>query len=708
MRASENKQWLIIVLTLFVSQSLLAQSGYMTWPISDVPAGDNIIGRPQQYIDGDLNYDRLFISAKEGTNVICPVDGVISRFSVDFWDSLNWVTSYHSSKNTFDEMIREVKEGKEAISIDSKYLSGTITISMSDGRKLHISGLTGGIPFKTGQRVSKGEIIGKVGYSYKAFKKPHIQLSLSARNTTSDDVMAPFGIESTFVAWTGPKEFLKEDEANEDISVLIEAFRECYPSLYDVVTEDQLEAFKLKSGEKCRGGISYEDFFLIIRSATSAELVHDSHIAVLTENPFRNKKKWYSNLNMLSIDGKLFVGQVRKGYEDYLLKTVASVDGEPADSIVSRMSRMCNLFDGKNESVSKEIMLKASNWVYNFDFSKQKTSRIVFTDGTVVNDVWTTKNGSYTPSATTDKPYWSRYVRSFDEPVYFAHLNDSTSYFALGTFELNQVQIEAIEDSIKSLSSVPNMVIDMRNNPGGRIEVLEKMVSYFLETPSTPLNSYKKVKSNLTYSSFAHSGNHSAKEIMFPEYSGIEGMDGFYDYSSCDKSIKPDSLVHYPGRLYILTDETSLSAASEFPAYLVRNNRAVTVGRETGSGYHYMTADRFVDIMLPNSKIQVQIPLIQEFFDDEITERTPAGRGLLPDYEVPVTYEEIYTADNDPVLDKAIELIADGNYHPTYIFHEADKPGKSCKNFFVGLAALLLLVLSCILIAKSIKLSRKS
>lgn len=387
-----------------MSQILLAQFGNMAWPIPDAQAGENIIGRPQQYIDGELNYGQLFIAAPEGTNVICPADGVILYFSVNFWESLNLVTSYPSSKNTFDEMIREVKDRKDVEKVDSKYLSGSIAVTLSDGRKLHISGLTGDIPFKTGQRVSKGEIIGKVGYSYKAFKEPHIQLALSARNRTSDDVMTPFGIESTFVAWTGSKESLNEDEAKEDISVLIEAFRECYPSLYDVVTDEQLDAFAHKSVKKCKDGIPYDDFFLIIRSATSAELVHDSHIAVLTENPFRDKMKWYSNVNMLSIDGKLFVGQVRKGYEDYLLKTVASVDGEPADSIVSRMSRMCNLFDGKNESIPREILIRASNWVYDFDYSKQKTSKVVFTDGTVLDDTWSAKTGQYIPSATTEKP----------------------------------------------------------------------------------------------------------------------------------------------------------------------------------------------------------------------------------------------------------------------------------------------------------------
>lgn len=252
------------------------------------------------------------------------------------------------------------------------------------------------------------------------------------------------------------------------------------------------------------------------------------------------------------------------------------------------------------------------------------------------------------------------------------------------------------------------MVIDMRNNHGGYIELSEKMVSYFLEKPSVPLKSYKKVNSNTTYQSFAQSGNHSAKEIMFPDYSSIEGREGYYDYSASGRSITPDSLVHYPGHLYILTDETSLSAASDFPAYLVRNNRAVTVGRETGSGYHYMTAGKFVDMMLPNSKIQVRIPLIQEVFDDEITERTPAGRGLLPDYEVPITYEEIYTADNDPILDKALELIAEGKYQPSYVFQEEETSSKHGNILHFALVALLILVPSCVLVVKRHKMNQKS
>jgi len=704
MKTSITKILFLAILSLSGLQYTFAQSAPFQWPIPGAKAGDGIIGRPQQYIDGELNSGDMFVAAPEGTEVFCPVDGIVSHFSAVYRESLVMMTGFHSVKNTFDEMILDTRNNEYAKDIDNKYISGSISITLDDGRHLYITGLTGNIHFKTGQRIAKGEIIGKVGYAFKAFSEPHIMLSLSTQNATVDDVMTPFGLRTTFKPWSGPKEFLSEDEAEEDISVLLDAFRECYPSLYDVVTDEQLTGFQFKSAEKCKGGISYNDFYLIVRSAISAELVHDSHIGMRTENPFRDSRHWNSNLKVLSYEGKLFVGQVQNGYEDLLMKVVASIDGEPADSIVSRMCGMCSLFDVRNESICGEALLKASNWVYNFDYSKKRTSKIVFTDGTQFIDDWfPADQASYTPAANQNKPYWSRYVRSIQEPVCFARLNDSTAYFALGTFELNQVQIEEIEDSIKILASVPNMVVDMRNNPGGNINVMEKLISFFLEKPTVPLNSYKMVNSNSKYASFAHSANHGPDEIMFPEYVAIEGRDGFYDYSESGKTISPDSLVHYPGHLYILTDETSISAASEYSAYLVRNNRAITVGRETGSGYHYMTADKFVDILLPNSTIQVTIPLIREVFDEVVTERTPAGRGLMPDYKVPITYEEIYTSDNDPILDKALELIATGNCQPVYIFQDGDTPAKSNNVLYIVLAALLALASLCILVANKHK-----
>ena len=83
-----------------------------------------------------------------------------------------------------------------------------------------------------------------------------------------------------------------------------------------------------------------------------------------------------------------------------------------------------------------------------------------------------------------------------------------------------------------------------------------------------------------------------------------------------------------------------------------------------------MTAYKFLNLMLPNSKIQVRIPLVKDVFDDLVTARTPKGRGLIPDYEVPLSYEEVYTSEKDIILEKALELISEGKYLGEDCFQE--------------------------------------
>ena len=113
----------------------------------------------------------------------------------------------------------------------------------------------------------------------------------------------------------------------------------------------------------------------------------------------------------------------------------------------------------------------------------------------------------------------------------------------------------------------------------------------------------------------------------------------------------------YKGRLYILTNENSASAATDFPAHLVRAGRAVTIGRETATAYHYMTALKFARFFLPNSHIEYQLPLVKAVTATNVSERFPYGRGLLPDHEVPLTREEIFSSTEDVILNRALEII---------------------------------------------------
>lgn len=673
------------VITLFFTLSISICS-YATsdsdtlwkWPVAGKQAGDGILFKPQQYIDKELNFDDLFIGAEYGTIVVAPCNGVLDFFSVGSKTSINTGTSWgHDNGETLNANIEAVRtEGVQGP------LTGSVTISVGNGIQVHISGLEGDVPMKTGMKIRKGDILGTVGYAYKAIKEPCISVSVS-KYSKPWDPMTPFGLKTTFVApgkLVIPK-VLTSQQALEDYEVLMAAFQEAYPSLYDVASQEQLTAMDSVIRKRLSTDISYEDFLYEV-IAKIKTVVHDGHISLLDAHYDNDINVPYPHIYPGTIGDSLLVTRVMQGYEQYLKKRIVSIDGIPAEDLIESVKSGITSYDLQNKSKPERWVAKAWNWYYgNIDkWGKGKTAEIVFADGEVFRDEFVpgsmiVKKG-LTP-AMNDKEVNSVYRQYFKyrgNPYIFETLNDSTMYLGISSFQLNEIQMESIADSLSRHIDVPNIIIDMRNNPGGNVLVVNEMLGWFLNEPSKDLDSYAFVNKKGGFESFEYSMNYTSDMEFFPEFSEVEGKDGYYLSKEAEDKIMPDSTLNYKGRIYVLTDETSVSAASLFPSVLVRNHRAVTVGRETASGYHFMTALKFADIRLPNSFITVRIPLVKEVFDETVTERTPLGRGLLPDYEVPLTYEELFTAKEDVVLNAALALIAEGKYLGEDPFAEIDNP----------------------------------
>ena len=691
----------IILAAVALLTSSTRADAQLLWPVKGAEPGEGIICKPQQYIGSEMNFDDLFITAEEGTEVVSPCDGTLFNYIIDQQTSLTSLYTSRLPEMTFDEGISIViRDGN--LKVPSKYVCGGLGIRMNDGRRLYISGLTGNVRFKTGMKISKGDLLGKVGYAFKEFDEPHISLSISTSDGKTGDPMTPFGLETTFVA-PGKMvlpETLTPEQAQQDFIVLMDAYQEIFPSLDEIVTQEQFDAFRNEGMKMLEKEISYLDFYKLARRTTSAELIHDSHVSLLTRDPRMGEDRralYTPNLMLGIIKDTLFVTMASIRCKDMVGRKVAFLDGVPAAEVIERTEKMMTGYDGENESFRDYLRLQAWNYIYENENTKPRTSTVCFDDGTEYVDVWMdSRKARYTPVRSTRLNYYKRMYAAMNKSWEYESLNDSTGLLSIHTFVLNEVELDAIADTIRAESGKKNMIIDVRFNDGGHIDPMNKLLSLFMDKPSIDIESYQKVNSDSTFNSFRYSANYTADMKPFADFVMKKGKEGYYKESDLEyHASTADQEASYKGRLYILTDETSVSAATYFPAYLVRNHRAVTVGRETKTGYHYMTAINFADIMLPNSKIQVRIPMVKDVFDDIETPRTPYGRGLLPDYEVPMTYEEMYTAENDPVLDKALELIEEGKYlgeNPFAVIEHDRKLGRiALAAGGIGLIALMVL-----------------
>lgn len=670
------------------------------WPVKGGEAGAGILCKPQQYLGKELNFDGLFIGAPLGAEVVCPADGQLVFFSVGALTSLTTSVSGGHDFEDFDTGRRAFIASGE-IPVPDDYVNGSVSIRLQDGRKIHIEGLRGTVKLKTGMTLHKGDLLGTVAYAYKGIPEPHIEVSVSTPQDKADDPMAPFGLETTFQA---PGEVVLPDrltaeQAREDLALLLDSYRQLYPSLNDVVTPEKLATFDSAAKVSFAQGISYSDFHRLVLKSTA--LVHDSHLQVLTDNAAYTRESQYCpHLFPGVVDSVLTVRGVESGWSDYLGKEIASLDGVPAEKLIEKVRQdYVKNYDLDNRSIVADRLMRAWNYFYDNDCFRPRTVKIAFRDGSTLDDSWVPlkRFGKMIPGYS--RAYIQRMTEHYNNPYRFRMLDDSTAWLALNTFQLFDTQLDAIEDSLRAHQDAANLIFDVRDNPGGADEAVTRMAGWFLDGPSVPLKAYSKVLSNTTYPILAHSNNYSADFEIFKEYVPVAGKDGFYAGYDSVRVLQPDPAFRFGGKLYFLTSETSVSAASLLPSILVRNHRAVTVGRETGTAYHFMTAMKFADMILPNSRIQVRVPLMQTWFDETVTERTPFGRGLLPDYEVPLSPDEYSAEIPDPVLARALELIAAGQYLGENPFAEADAASSaSSLGKHPGRTLILCLVCACFLL----------
>lgn len=677
----------------------------LSWPVKGKAAGEDIIYRPQEYIGGELNFSCLYIGTAFGDTIVAPADGTLISYGIQIKTSMTTMSTVgcRAESPTFDNFLEDARKPENSYPIPRKYVTGCVSIRLDDGSKIFISGLEGDREYKTGMKIKRGEYLGTAGYAYKEIEESHIELSVSTRKSTASDPMAPFGLKSTFIA-PGKlviPETLTQEKALEDFDILLGSIKELFPSVYDVVTPGQLAAFdstmttRIGSSDK----ISYQDFYDI--AWRTVAFIHDSHLNMLTPDPrFESYRTFYAPHIMFGKFGdSLTVTYVQDGYEDKIGKRIVSVDGIPADSYIRSIEELITGYDTGNESIRDFYMAYNWNLMYGHKIFEPRTTVLEFSDGEKFTDEWvpSTKIRKVTPSMTKK---WVRYYEKRekykDTPYVFEALNDSTAYFGLSTFVLDETQTETLADSLGKYFSYPYMIIDLRDNSGGHVEIERKLLTWFLNGPSRETDSYSYVNkaSGFKYLKYSMNYDTSSTAIIFPDAVKDENGEGYFvtgEITSNDR-IMPDSLLNYKGKLYVLTDETSISAASAFPATLVRNHRAVTVGRETASGYHFMTALKFAQIRLPNSYIMINIPLVKDVFDTAVTPRTPAGRGLMPDYPVPLSYEELYTAENDIVLDEALRLISEGKYLGEDHFAFLDEKPRNRTWMYVALCCIAVII----------------
>ena len=206
---------------------------------------------------------------------------------------------------------------------------------------------------------------------------------------------------------------------------------------------------------------------------------------------------------------------------------------------------------------------------------------------------------------------------------------------------------------IADRKTITNLVIDMRGNLGGNSGTSSKLVSYLVDKP---FQAYTQIDAPVRQVSFNRYLGWKFWRFWLRNFFTYRTPEGTYRRTGVTGLIKPTTKNGFRGKVFVLTNGGTFSAASIFTSLVKHNaaDRVTVVGRETGGGEYGCNAFTSPYMTLPETGVQLRLPLYKIVLAIPGTDR---GRGVIPDVPVPYTASAML-AGQDLDIEKVYELVS--------------------------------------------------
>jgi hypothetical protein len=355
-------------------------------------------------------------------------------------------------------------------------------------------------------------------------------------------------------------------------------------------------------------------------------------------------------LDIIVLNNKLYVFSA-KGPDSTIQPgmEVLSVNGVTSAKIITRLyDNICS--DGYNLTLKEDIAGEAFSSYYRFVFGLKDSVYIILRDSS--NNI----TQKYLPVIVRKgkaKKKRKRQHLHFPKNFEFRECGRDTPA-AVITYRAFEVKNQYIKFNrcFRKLRKhhVQNLVLDLRDNGGGRVMESLQFLRYLADTTFTFM--VKKPDHAFTEKKYLRGKLKNALiRIPFILWHR-EKRDSIY-YSI---KVRPARRNHYHGKIIVLINGGSFSATCIVAAYLKDQHRAVFIGTETGGGEAGSNAMITPWLVLPNTGVQLRFPL----YGIRHQVKSPnTGHGIMPDIPVTVTIEDMLSG-RDPELKKAIDIILEG------------------------------------------------
>lgn len=427
----------------------------------------------------------------------------------------------------------------------------------------------------------------------------------------------------TLVCFNASAQKLSKEQAKADFKFCFDALKVAHPSLYRYTKEDEFNNIYKFLESRIADSIYKEDLGEIVNTLVStARCTHTS-----ASNSMKAKSNLLFNFPVVIYRNKLYARGIKEYSTDTNLVRIVSINKVPAVEIVDRML-MLKTGDGYSQNFSEAIIAQNFNTFFNVLYKTPDVCSIVIETPIGQKELMVDRQKKYTAKY---KDYDWDGANTLDTMTAAKLLKikniPNTRILRIKSF--SKVNVNFYKNLFDGMQkdSVKQLVIDLRGNTGGNINhafylltsIIDKDIYMYTERRKSKLAPYLSAKGKAQWilGKFLYD--------VLPNGQRWNGDNGlkYYRYS-----YKTKNLTKFNPHIVVITDGLTVSSASLVASYLKYYNNAEIIGVESGGAYTGNNGRSFPEVVLPNSKINIRLPL---FYINYFPGVPNYGRGVAVD-----------------------------------------------------------------------------
>jgi len=448
-------------------------------------------------------------------------------------------------------------------------------------------------------------------------------------------------------------------EAANDMRLLMNNMKEVQPGLYRYATPQQVEKEFEKGLEICKDSVGY--LRLVKQIARLISVTGCSHSSWAHSDAYYAYRENRANFFPFEIkvvkDGYYIARNYSENPEIKIGSRIVGINNLSIGNISSELSKTIT-HDGNNETHIQREIESYFMYVYSafIDNPNSWTLKVIRPGAGKVVDI-------SVPARTLEaiqrlKNQSDSVLTGNRLPLQFS-FNDKldTGIYSIESFNKNDIQ-ERVQDYAAFTDSVfnvlqsrnaRNLIIDLRNNGGGETAYGKYLFSHFIDKPYPYFESVRVIKTR----------NYSFQHLITygPDYNDtmrfVKTKDGLLSWTNNPNlHVAPGAKNRFRGKIYVLINGNTMSAAAALATELRLRTSAVFLGEETGGamgGPNGMP----VSFQLPSSKIRIRLSTAMYKMGGNPVNKT---RGVIPDVALETSILDQMNG-KDAVMQYALQAI---------------------------------------------------